>query len=93
MAFENKLLGSVDDTYGDTHISPLLRKPQVSAYIETHQNLYSGEPGVVVSELEESLELQEKELKRRDPKVFEDVRAHLAILDTMRQNPNQQEVA
>lgn len=93
MASENQLFGFVDGSYGDTHIDPLLREPQAQAYIETHQNLYSGEPDVIVSELEESLERQQEELKRKDPRVFEHVRAHLAILDTMRQDTNQQEVA
>jgi|GEM_PF-3656193 len=93
MAFENKLSESVDGVYGDTHVSPLLRDPQVQDYIETLQNLNSGEPGVIVPELAKSLKEQEEELRRKDPQVFEAIRANLAIFDTMRQDTNQQEVA
>lgn len=93
MAFDGNLFQTVDDAYGDTHRDPALRSPAAQAYLETHNNLYSGDVDVIASELDESLQLQEQELRHRDPALLEQLRAHLAITDARRQDFNQEEVA
>lgn len=58
--------------------------PQAASYIVTRSNLLSGEPGVQVGELSDSLDAQYDELKK-DPDTFNDVIMHLAIVDTLKE--------
>lgn len=58
--------------------------PQAASYIVTRSNLLSGEPGVQVDELSDSLDTQYGDLKK-DPSVFNDVMMHLAIVDTLKE--------
>ena len=93
MAFDGNLFKTVDDAYGDAHRNSAFRTPVAQAYLETHQNLYSGENDVVVSDLEDSLQQQAIELHRNDPALLEQLRAHIAITDVMRLDLNTEEVA